>query len=75
MANAEHSGRAAEAFGATAAGPAVTPQARLRAARLVLWLCAAVLAAREVAVVLRTPRGERLTDLETWVGPETASCT
>ncbi|MEV2214712.1 bifunctional glycosyltransferase 87/phosphatase PAP2 family protein [Streptomyces sp. NPDC050997] len=69
MANAERSGRAAEAFGATAAGPAMAVQARLRAARLALWLVAAVLAAREVAVVLRTPRGERLTDLETWVGP------
>ncbi|MGC0403752.1 hypothetical protein RKD27_006396 [Streptomyces sp. SAI-126] len=45
-------------------------QARLRAARLALWLVAAVLAARQVAVVLSTPRGERLTDLETWVGPD-----
>ncbi|WP_405612827.1 bifunctional glycosyltransferase 87/phosphatase PAP2 family protein [Streptomyces sp. NBC_00076] len=69
MANAEHSGRAVEALGATAVGPAVTAQARLRAARLALWFVAAVLAAREVATVLRTPRGERLTDLETWVGP------
>ncbi|MFE3030779.1 bifunctional glycosyltransferase 87/phosphatase PAP2 family protein [Streptomyces canus] len=57
MTNAEHGG---------------TPeiQARMRAARLALWLVAAVLALREVAVVLRTPRGERLTDLETWVGPD-----
>ncbi|MER7562990.1 bifunctional glycosyltransferase 87/phosphatase PAP2 family protein [Streptomyces sp. NPDC097941] len=57
MANAEHSGT-------------TEVQARLLAARLALWLVAAVLAAREVAVVLRTPRGERLTDLETWVGPD-----
>jgi hypothetical protein len=57
VANAEHSGT-------------TEVQARLRAARLVLWLVAAVLAVREVAVVLRTPRGERLTDLETWVGPD-----
>lgn len=57
MANAEHSGT-------------TEVQARLRAARLALWLVAAVLALREVAVVLRTPRGERLTDLETWVGPD-----
>ncbi|MGW0419070.1 bifunctional glycosyltransferase 87/phosphatase PAP2 family protein [Streptomyces sp. NPDC003015] len=57
MANAEHSGT-------------TEVQARMLAARLVLWLVAAVLAAREVAVVLRTPRGERLTDLETWVGPD-----
>ncbi|MEV8591681.1 bifunctional glycosyltransferase 87/phosphatase PAP2 family protein [Streptomyces sp. NPDC052012] len=67
MANAEHSGRPTEALGATAVGGT---QARLRAARLGLWLVAAVLAVRQVAVVLSTPRGERLTDLETWVGPE-----
>ncbi|GGR30503.1 bifunctional glycosyltransferase 87/phosphatase PAP2 family protein [Streptomyces aurantiogriseus] len=67
MANAEHSGRPAERFGATAVD---TARARLRAARLGLWLVAAVLAVRQVAVVLGTPRGERLTDLETWVGPD-----
>ncbi|MET7655512.1 MULTISPECIES: bifunctional glycosyltransferase 87/phosphatase PAP2 family protein [unclassified Streptomyces] len=66
MANAEHSGPPAEAFGPT---PADTARARLRAARLGLWLVAAVLAVRQLAVVLATPRGERLTDLETWVGP------
>ena len=57
MANAEHSGT-------------TEVQARLRAARLALWLVAAFLAVRQVAVVLSTPRGERLTDLETWVGPD-----
>ncbi|MBD0417940.1 phosphatase PAP2 family protein [Streptomyces sp. TRM S81-3] len=67
MANAEHSGRPAEAFGTPAADAA---RARLRAARLGLWLVAAVLAVRQLAVVLGTPRGERLTDLETWVGPD-----
>ncbi|MFG3003849.1 bifunctional glycosyltransferase 87/phosphatase PAP2 family protein [Streptomyces calvus] len=67
MANAEHSGRPAEAFGATAVGGT---RARLRLARLGLWLLAAVLAVRQITVVLTTPRGERLTDLETWVGPE-----
>ncbi|MEU6917189.1 bifunctional glycosyltransferase 87/phosphatase PAP2 family protein [Streptomyces olindensis] len=66
MTNADHGGRPAEAFGATAVGGA---QARLRVARLGLWLIAALLAVRQVAVVLGTPRGERLTDLETWVGP------
>ena len=66
MADADHGGRPAEGFEATAAGGA---RARLRAVRLVLWLIAALLAARQVAVVLATPRGERLTDLETWVGP------
>lgn len=65
MANAEQRGR--DAFGATAVD---TARARLRVARLGLWLVAAVLALRQVAVVLGTPRGERLTDLETWVGPD-----
>ncbi|MEU6104864.1 bifunctional glycosyltransferase 87/phosphatase PAP2 family protein [Streptomyces flaveolus] len=65
MANAEHSGRPAEAFGP----PAVAAtRARLRAARLGLWLVAVILAVRQLAAVLGTPRGERLTDLETWVG-------
>ncbi|MGW0913955.1 phosphatase PAP2 family protein [Streptomyces sp. NPDC002784] len=67
MANAEHSGPPVEGFGATAVG---TARARLRVARIGLWLIAAVLAVRQVAVVLSTPRGERLTDLETWVGPD-----
>ncbi|MFI2435601.1 bifunctional glycosyltransferase 87/phosphatase PAP2 family protein [Streptomyces sp. NPDC018693] len=66
-ANAEHSGRPAEPLGATAVD---TARARLRATRLTLWLIVAVLAARQLAVVLTTPRGERLTDLETWVGPD-----
>ncbi|WP_328428078.1 bifunctional glycosyltransferase 87/phosphatase PAP2 family protein [Streptomyces sp. NBC_00443] len=66
MANADRGGRPAEALGATAVG---TVQARVRVARLGLWLVVAVLALRQVAVVLSTPRGERLTDLETWVGP------
>ncbi|MEU3334798.1 bifunctional glycosyltransferase 87/phosphatase PAP2 family protein [Streptomyces sp. NPDC006668] len=66
MANVEHGGRPAEAFKATAAEAV---RGRLRAARLGLWLVAAVLAVRQMAAVLSTPRGERLTDLETWVGP------
>ncbi|MBN0044832.1 phosphatase PAP2 family protein [Streptomyces actuosus] len=66
MARAERSGRPAKAFGATAVNAA---GARLHALRLTLWLVAAVLAARQVAVVLNSPRGERLIDLETWVGP------
>ncbi|MFF7734846.1 phosphatase PAP2 family protein [Streptomyces sp. NPDC007984] len=64
-ADAERGVRPVEGPGATAAGEA---RARLRVARVGLWLIAAVLAARQVAVVLATPRGERLTDLETWVG-------
>ncbi|OIK03544.1 bifunctional glycosyltransferase 87/phosphatase PAP2 family protein [Streptomyces monashensis] len=63
MANVEHSGRPADTFGQA------SPEARLRAARLGLWAVAAILAVRQVAAVLSTPRGERLTDLETWVGP------
>ncbi|WP_330242185.1 bifunctional glycosyltransferase 87/phosphatase PAP2 family protein [Streptomyces sp. NBC_00525] len=34
-----------------------------------LWLIVAALALRQMAVVLRRPPGERLTDLETWIGP------
>ncbi|MEV5934311.1 phosphatase PAP2 family protein [Streptomyces sp. NPDC052079] len=67
MANAEHSGGPTDAFGATAVGGT---RARLRAARLGLWLLAAVLAVRQVAVLLTTPSRERLTALGTWVGPE-----
>ena len=69
MANVEHSGRPAGAAGAFGSGAAQTARARLRVARLGLWLVAAVLAVRQVAVVLSTPQGDRLTDLETWVGP------
>ncbi|MGW0533035.1 bifunctional glycosyltransferase 87/phosphatase PAP2 family protein [Streptomyces sp. NPDC003032] len=61
--------RPGEAFGAGQAGQAGEPEARIGAIRVVLWLIAAVLAIRQVAAVLRTPEGERLIDLETWVGP------
>ncbi|PSM41411.1 hypothetical protein C6Y14_21850 [Streptomyces dioscori] len=67
MANVEHGGRPGDPFGATAPEAA---RARLGLVRAGLWLIAAVLAVRQVAVVLSTPRGERLTDLETWVGPD-----
>ncbi|MEU2673540.1 bifunctional glycosyltransferase 87/phosphatase PAP2 family protein [Streptomyces sp. NPDC007164] len=33
-----------------------------------LWLIVAALAVRQMAAVLRQPPGERLTDLETWIG-------
>ncbi|WP_055526897.1 bifunctional glycosyltransferase 87/phosphatase PAP2 family protein [Streptomyces graminilatus] len=66
MANAEHGGGVRGAFGAGAAG---TARARLETARAALWLIAAVLAVRQVAAVLGTPKAHRLTDLETWVGP------
>lgn len=64
MGDVEHSGRPAD----TTFGGA-PPETRLRAARLALWAVAAVLAVRQLATVLNTPSGERLTDLETWVGP------
>lgn len=57
MANAEHGGS-----GSATAGT------RTGAARAVLWLVVAALAVRQMAVVLRQPPGERLTDLETWIG-------
>lgn len=65
MANAEHGRQMGSALGAGASGATTS---RLAAVRLGMWLLAAVLAARQIAVVLRTPRGDRLTDLETWVG-------
>lgn len=66
MANIEHRGPG-NAFGAGASG---TPKARIGAIRAALWMIAAILAVRQVADVVRTPKGERLTDLETWIGPE-----
>ncbi|MFE1755202.1 bifunctional glycosyltransferase 87/phosphatase PAP2 family protein [Streptomyces anandii] len=67
MANADHSGAPAAAL---AAAPVTGPAGpRLRVARGGLWLIAGILALRQVAVVLATPRADRLTDLETWVGP------
>ncbi|MGV9338025.1 bifunctional glycosyltransferase 87/phosphatase PAP2 family protein [Streptomyces sp. NPDC003688] len=65
MVNVEHSGRPADAL-----GPADGPGARLRAARLALWAVAAILAVRQMTAVLTSPSGKRLTDLETWVGPQ-----
>ncbi|MEV6945906.1 bifunctional glycosyltransferase 87/phosphatase PAP2 family protein [Streptomyces sp. NPDC051172] len=64
--NVEHSGRPAESFEAAAVEGA--PR-HLHVVRLGLWLVTAVLALRQMTVVLSTPSGERLTDLETWVGP------
>ncbi|MFJ8824796.1 bifunctional glycosyltransferase 87/phosphatase PAP2 family protein [Streptomyces sp. NPDC102467] len=61
MANVEHRG--------PMTGPAGAETGRVSAVRAGLWLIAAVLAARQLVAVLSTPRGERLTDLETWIGP------
>ncbi|MEU5716633.1 bifunctional glycosyltransferase 87/phosphatase PAP2 family protein [Streptomyces sp. NPDC020403] len=49
---------------------ATDPGTRAAAARAALWVLVAVLAVRQMAVVLRRPPGERLTDLETWTGDE-----
>ena len=54
MANAEHGGPGG-AFG-------TSPDTKMAAVRVGLWLIAAALAVRQVAAVLTTPRGERLTD-------------
>ncbi|MEU8586776.1 bifunctional glycosyltransferase 87/phosphatase PAP2 family protein [Streptomyces sp. NPDC048664] len=53
------------------AAPVAAEEARARfgAARIGLWTVAALLAVRQVAAVLSTPRATRLTVLETWVGP------
>ncbi|GHF72006.1 bifunctional glycosyltransferase 87/phosphatase PAP2 family protein [Streptomyces thermodiastaticus] len=69
MANAQHSRQPAGAFPAATATPGEAARARLQAARLGLWLITALLAIRQVTVVLTTPPARRLTDLETWVGP------
>lgn len=45
-----------------------SPRMRIVTALGALWLVAALLAARQTAKVLRLPPGERLTDLETWIG-------
>ncbi|MFJ5043309.1 phosphatase PAP2 family protein [Streptomyces sp. NPDC088719] len=57
--NADHSVRG-DAATDTGGGAGLT--------RALLWLVVAVLAVRQVAVVLRQPPGERLLDLETWIG-------
>ncbi|MFF3610784.1 phosphatase PAP2 family protein [Streptomyces sp. NPDC002580] len=66
MANMEHGGRAGDAF----TGTAEIARTRVRVLRVGLWVFAALLAVRQVVAVLGTPRAERLTDLETWVGPD-----
>ncbi|MBJ3811012.1 phosphatase PAP2 family protein [Streptomyces flavofungini] len=65
VANVEHRGPG----NALVPGAPGTPDGRIGAVRVALWLIAAVLAVRQAAVVLRTPKGDRLTDWETWVGP------
>lgn len=54
MVNGERGGRAGGAFGAEAVQSA---RARLRTIRIGLWLIVAVLALRQVAAVLSTPKG------------------
>ncbi|MEU1086885.1 bifunctional glycosyltransferase 87/phosphatase PAP2 family protein [Streptomyces sp. NPDC005892] len=59
VANAEHGVRGSVA---------TDTETRAGTARIVLWVIVAALAVRQMAVVLRQPPGERLTDLETWTG-------
>ncbi|MFD6532847.1 bifunctional glycosyltransferase 87/phosphatase PAP2 family protein [Streptomyces sp. NPDC060184] len=47
---------------------ATDAETRTGTVRIVLWLVVAALAVRQMTVVLRQPPGERLTDLETWIG-------
>ncbi|MEU6278359.1 bifunctional glycosyltransferase 87/phosphatase PAP2 family protein [Streptomyces populi] len=65
MADVERGGRPGDGF----VEAPETVRARLRALRAGLWAVAVVLAARQVAAVFSAPRADRLTDLETWVGP------
>jgi hypothetical protein len=60
VANAEHSVHGGAVSGTAGTGFGLV--------RVVLWLLAGVLAVRQAAAVLRQPPGERLTDLETWIG-------
>lgn len=61
--NADHSVR-----GGAVADAMTNTETRTGLTRVLLWLIVAVLAVRQMAVVLRQPPGERLTDLETWTG-------
>ncbi|MBT2380088.1 phosphatase PAP2 family protein [Streptomyces sp. ISL-111] len=61
--NADHSVR-----GGAVADAMTNTETRAGLTRVLLWLIVAVLAVRQMAVVLRQPPGERLTDLETWIG-------
>ncbi|MGW3830393.1 bifunctional glycosyltransferase 87/phosphatase PAP2 family protein [Streptomyces microflavus] len=61
--NADHSVR-----GDAVADAMTNTETRTGLTRALLWLVVAVLAVRQMAVVLRQPPGERLTDLETWIG-------
>ncbi|WP_446749934.1 bifunctional glycosyltransferase 87/phosphatase PAP2 family protein [Streptomyces sp. AmelKG-E11A] len=65
MAKAEHGGPGDVLL----ARPGDTVNPRIGAMRVGLWLMAALLAVRQITVVLRQPPGERLTDLGTWTGP------
>ncbi|MEV5435134.1 bifunctional glycosyltransferase 87/phosphatase PAP2 family protein [Streptomyces sp. NPDC052682] len=51
-------------------GVAWAAVARPATVRAVLWLIAAVLAVRQITVALTAPRGDRVTGLETWAGPD-----
>ncbi|WP_299530617.1 bifunctional glycosyltransferase 87/phosphatase PAP2 family protein [uncultured Streptomyces sp.] len=59
VANAEHSVRGSAA---------ADVETRTGLTRALLWMIVAALAVRQMTVVLRQPPGERLTDLDTWIG-------
>ncbi|MFD3970547.1 phosphatase PAP2 family protein [Streptomyces cyaneofuscatus] len=61
--NADHSVR-----GGAVADAMTNTETRAGLTRVLLWVIVTVLAVRQMAVVLRQPPGERLTDLETWIG-------
>ncbi len=67
MANADHRVRNSAVTDAVA-DTVTDVESRTRLTRVLLWLVVAVLGVRQMAVVLRQPPGERLTDLETWIG-------
>lgn len=67
MANADHRVRGGAVTDAVA-DTVTDVESRTRLTRVLLWLVVAVLGVRQMAVVLRQPPGERLTDLETWIG-------
>ncbi|MGP4001208.1 bifunctional glycosyltransferase 87/phosphatase PAP2 family protein [Streptomyces sp. 8N706] len=51
------------------AAPQLPPRSRGVLTLCALWLLTGLLAARQAAAVLRLPPGQRLTELETWIGP------
>ncbi|WKX70101.1 bifunctional glycosyltransferase 87/phosphatase PAP2 family protein [Streptomyces sp. XD-27] len=68
VADVERSGLGSTPDSGSEPGAAGSRLSRSGIALGALWLLAAVLGVRQAAAVLRLPPGERLTDLETWLG-------